>query len=265
MIGMGMTLSADDFLEVLKKPKVVGFGVACQFICMPLAALASSRIFKLPPALALGLILVGTCPGGTASNLVTLISNASVPLSVLMTSTSTILATILTPTLTKLLTTSSINVDGFQLFKSTASVVLLPITLGMVLNKYLPRLSKTISSYTPFTSVILVSLICGSVVASNSSILLTSGLPVILSVLTLHSLGFFLGYFFPSLQGYSKKTCRTISIETGMQNSALAVVLAGSLGVEGAMVPGAVSATVHSCIGSALGGIWRWRDQRKKE
>ena len=135
----------------------------------------------------------------------------------------------------------------------------------MILNKYLPRLSKTISSYTPFTSVILVSLICGSVVASNSSILLSSGLPVILSVLTLHSLGFFLGYFFPSLQGYSKKTCRTISIETGMQNSALAVVLAGSLGVEGAMVPGAVSATVHSCIGSALGGIWRWRDQRKKE
>lgn len=133
----------------------------------------------------------------------------------------------------------------------------------MIFNKWLPTFSEKCSKYTPFLSVILVSLICGSVVASNSLILLTSGLPVILSVIFLHSLGFSLGYYLPKKYGYDEVTRRTVSIETGMQNSALAVVLAGSLGVEGAMVPGAVSATVHSCIGSALGGIWRWRDGRE--
>eukprot|EP00520_Triparma_pacifica_P012830 CAMPEP_0118638184 /NCGR_PEP_ID=MMETSP0785-20121206/3543_1 /TAXON_ID=91992 /ORGANISM="Bolidomonas pacifica, Strain CCMP 1866" /LENGTH=401 /DNA_ID=CAMNT_0006529405 /DNA_START=409 /DNA_END=1611 /DNA_ORIENTATION=+ len=256
MVGMGMTLTREDFKRVALNPTTVLFGVVCQFLFMPLSALSSSKLFSLPPSLFLGLTLVGCSPGGTASNLVSLIANADVALSVLMTAASTVLASVLTPTLTKLICGSVIKVNSMSLFLSTSKVVLLPVALGMWLNERFPKFSTSAARFTPFSSVVLVSLICGSVVASNASVISLSGPSLVKSVLLLHSLGFLLGYVAPRITGYPRKTCKTISIETGMQNSALAVVLANGLGVKEAAIPGAVSATVHSCLGSALASMW---------
>lgn len=204
--------------------------------------------------------------------------NLSSALSVLLTACSTVLASIITPLLTKFIVGSTISVSGKALCIATAKVVLAPVILGVLVNEKAPMLSRWVSRFTPFASVVLVSLICGGVVANNSAMMLGSAgaaaagamisLPglVLLSVLLTHSLGFAAGYSVPSLLGYSEKTSRTISIETGMQNSALAVVLAKSIGADPlSYLPGAFSATVHSCLGSALAAFWRLRDSNERE
>lgn len=229
----------------------------------------------------LGLVLVGCSPGGTASNLVSLIAGADVALSVLLTACSTILASFVTPLLTKFIVGSAIAVSGTALCVATAKVVLAPVTLGVLLNEKVPKLCRWVSRFTPFASVILVSLICGGVVANNAAMVTGSAsraaglviggfalsLPslILLSVILTHTLGFTAGYLVPKkLFGFTDKTSRTISIETGMQNSALAVVLAKSIGADPlSYLPGALSATAHSCLGSGLAAFWRWLDSRK--
>jgi BASS family bile acid:Na+ symporter len=260
---------------------------------MPFAAWAIGRTFLLPQALAtaatsaaggdqvrsalfLGLCLVGCSPGGTASNLVTLIANADVALSVILTACSTMLAVVATPVLVKFLVGSNIAISGLALVIATAKVVLLPVLAGMILNDRAPVLAKRMSRFTPFASVLLVAVICGGVVAQNAPLLLQStatesaasasvGLPVIVgSVLLLHTLGFAAGYVIPKFGfGRSETSARTISIEVGMQNSALAVVLARSIGAHPlASLPGALSATVHSCLGSMLAAYWRRQESK---
>mmetsp|Transcript_58779 Transcript_58779/g.143781 ORF Transcript_58779/g.143781 Transcript_58779/m.143781 type:complete len:530 (-) Transcript_58779:88-1677(-) len=294
MWGTGLTLTKDDFTVVLKQNlSAVPAGVLCQFLIMPFSAyligttvlsqafVSSAAATKasikatqeMGKAAFLGLCLVGCSPGGTASNLVSLIAKADVALSVLLTSCSTILASVATPLLVKLLVGSTIAVSGWTLCAATAKVVLLPVLLGMIVNANAPNLSKAISRFTPFCSVVLVALICGGVVAENASLLKASTrsvanspkllLPILVaSVLGLHCLGFLVGYLIPKLGlGFSEKTSRTISIETGMQNSALAVVLARSIGAPAiASLPGALSATAHSCLGSILAAFWRGQD-----
>jgi bile acid:Na+ symporter, BASS family len=272
MWGTGLTLTKDDFTVVLQKDlAAVPAGVLCQFLIMPLSAFLLGRTLLLPSkpygsALFLGLCLVGCSPGGTASNLVSLIAKADVALSVLLTSCSTILASVVTPLLVKLLVGSTIAVSGWTLCTATARVVLLPVVLGMIVNARAPTLASTVSRFTPFCSVVLVALICGGVVAENARLLLSTSaglLPLIVSsVLGLHCLGFLVGYLVPKLGlGFGEKTSRTISIETGMQNSALAVVLARSIGAPAiASLPGALSATAHSCLGSILAAYWRGVD-----
>jgi len=222
----------------------------------------------------LGLVLVGCSPGGTASNLVSLIAGADVALSVLLTSCSTVLAAAVTPLLTKFIVGSAVPVSGKALCFACAKVVLAPVALGVMLNEYMPKLCKWVSRWTPFASVMLVSLICGGVVANNSAMWMGStasagvlSLPalILLSVILTHSLGFAAGYLVPKhVFGFPERTARTISIETGMQNSALAVVLAKSIGADPiAYLPGALSATAHSCLGSGLAAFWRVLDSRK--
>jgi BASS family bile acid:Na+ symporter len=246
-----------------------------QFLIMPLSAWVIGRSFLLPvpdygPSLFLGIALVGCSPGGTASNLVSLIAKADVALSVLLTSCSTILAAAVTPLLVKLIVGNAIRVSGWTLCEATARVILLPVLLGMVVNAKAPNLANKVSRFTPFASVVLVSLICGGVVSQNASMFLQSQslLPLIVgSVLLLHCIGFAMGYFVPKLGlNFSEMTSRTISIETGMQNSALAVVLARSIGASPvASLPGALSATVHSCLGSILAGYWHSRQQQEED
>eukprot|EP00980_Cylindrotheca_fusiformis_P015085 scaffold4157_cov136-Cylindrotheca_fusiformis.AAC.35 len=242
---------------------------------MPLTAWAIGRTFLLPvpeygPSLFLGIALVGCSPGGTASNLVSLIAKADVALSVLLTSCSTILAAAVTPLLVKFLVGNAIRVSGWALCEATARVILLPVLLGMVVNAKAPNLASKVSRFTPFASVVLVALICGGVVAQNSSMFLQSKslMPLILgSVLMLHCIGFAMGYIVPKFGcNFSEMTSRTISIETGMQNSALAVVLARSIGAPPvASLPGALSATAHSCLGSILAGYWYSRQDPEKD
>lgn len=282
MCGTGLTLTKDDFTVVLRKNLgAVPAGVLCQFLIMPMTAFAIGKALFLRSSvpygnsLFLGLCLVGCSPGGTASNLVSLIAKADVALSVLLTSCSTILASIATPLLVKLLVGSTIAISGWTLCTATARVVLLPVLLGMIVNSKAPNLASRISRFMPFCSVVLVALICGGVVAENASLLFSttssSGaalIPRIVSaVLGLHCIGFLAGYFVPRRGlGFGERTSRTISIETGMQNSALAVVLARSIGAPSiASLPGAISATVHSCLGSILAAYWRGVDNRNGE
>ena len=226
----------------------------------------------------LGLVLVGCSPGGTASNLVSLIAGADVALSVLLTACSTVLASVVTPLLTKWIVGSAIAVSGKALCMATAKVVLAPVALGVLLNEKMPRFCRWVSRFTPFASVVLVSLICGGVVANNSAMFMggTAAVPsgamsipmlILLSVLITHTLGFTAGYLVPKhVFGFPERTARTISIETGMQNSALAVVLAKSIGADPlSYLPGALSATVHSCLGSGLAAFWRVLDSRSKK
>jgi len=225
----------------------------------------------------LGLVLVGCSPGGTASNLVSLIAGADVALSVLLTACSTVLASVVTPLLTKWIVGSTVPVSGMALCVACTKVVLAPVALGVMLNEYVPKLCKWVSRWTPFASVVLVSLICGGVVANNSAMWMGGSaaaagalsIPalILLAVIMTHSLGFAAGYLVPKhVFGFSERTARTISIETGMQNSALAVVLAKSIGADPlSYLPGALSATVHSCLGSGLAAFWRVLDSRKGE
>ena len=286
MMGTGMTLETEDFAEVLKENSAaVPAGVLCQYSIMPLAAFLIGKLLLRGefPTLYLGLILVGCSPGGTASNLVSLIAGANVALSVLLTACSTVLAAAVTPALVLLLVGSLVPLNGWSLCRATIQVVLAPVLAGMALNARAPKFSQQCSRFTPFASVVLVALICGGVVAQNAQFL-TSGsvsaslLPRLLScVVLLHGLGFTVGYLVPRLGfGFSETTARTVSIETGMQNSALAVVLAKSLmsndGMKQAMgggaaspaLPGALSATVHSCLGSILAAYWRWMDSKNQ-
>jgi len=298
MIGTGMTLEKQDFIDVFKTQKqtnsttgsssytIIPAGLACQYGIMPLASylVGTALLLNSHPTLGkhlfLGLALVGCSPGGTASNLVSLIAGADVALSVILTTASTILASLVTPLLATTLVGSSVAVSGLALCAATTRVVLLPVIVGMALNKYSPNLAKMLSRFTPFASVLLVSLICGGVVAQNapavlgiassgaggavsSKVLLTK---IITSVLLLHTLGFLVGYIAPKFGfKYTEKQSRTISIETGMQNSALAVVLARSIANADpiASLPGALSATAHSCLGSILAAYWRFTDGRR--
>jgi BASS family bile acid:Na+ symporter len=269
MIGMGMTLQKKDFEDVISDNwSAVPFGVLCQFGIMPAAAWIVGRTLLLPidPSLYLGLALVGCSPGGTASNLVSLIAGANVALSVLLTACSTILAAVLTPLLVKILVGGTeLVVSGKALCFATAKVVLGPVLIGMLLNAKLPILSKNISRFTPFASVLFVAIICGGVMAKNATAVLTLGdmFPrILLAVVGTHAIGFAAGYGLPkALGGYGESTSRTISIETGMQNSALAVVLAQSIGAPPlAALPGAISALTHSCLGSLMAAYWRIRD-----
>jgi BASS family bile acid:Na+ symporter len=283
MCGTGLTLEQKDFTAVVQADwTAIPLGVACQFLIMPLAAFGVGRSLLLSstvtttaaaspvgPALFLGLLLVGCSPGGTASNLVSLIAQANVALSVLLTSVSTILAAVVTPLLVQFFVGSTVSVSGWALCQATAKVVLGPVLLGMVVNSKAPQLAQRVSRVTPFASVLLVSLICGGVVAQNASLLLSNAtlLPrLAAAVLVLHSIGFAMGYWIPKrFFGKSEQTARTIAIETGMQNSALAVVLARSIATVGplACVPGALSATAHSCLGSLLAAYWRLVDGRR--
>ena len=170
MLCMGMSLTVSDFARVCKTPQFVMLGFLCQYTIMPLAAALISKVLRLGPELSAGLILVGCAPGGTASNLVTMIAGADVALSVLMTAVSTVAAVIMTPLLTAWLAGSYVTIKASDLVLSTLQVVLTPILAGLTINTVAPQLSKTVSRYTPFLSVLLVSTICGTISASNSAV-----------------------------------------------------------------------------------------------
>jgi BASS family bile acid:Na+ symporter len=257
MVSMGMTLTVNDFKRVARSPGDVLIGFLAQFTIMPSAAYAISRVLKLSPELSTGLILVGCAPGGTASNFVTLIAGADVALSVLMTMCSTAAAIVLTPYLTSLLAGSFVEVKAKELILSTLGVVFAPVLGGLLLNTQAPMLCSTASKVTPAVSVLLIAAICGCVQAMNTAGTAATA-RLIAAISMLHSFGFLLGYLATRLTGLSEKKSRTVSIETGMQNSALAMVLSRHFPdpVTSAL-PGAYSAAIHSAIGSVLASWWR--------
>ena len=259
MLGMGITLSVDDFARVATRPATVAAGFLAQFLIMPMAGWLVATTLGLDTPFAVGLILVACCPGGTASNVVTYIARADVALSVLMTTCTTLGAVVLTPLLTKLLAGRLVEVDAWGLFLSTLQVVVLPVVAGVAINRFLPRVVRAVMPVAPLVSVITIALVCASIIGQNAAAVLGSGPQLLLAVVLLHAIGFGVGYLFARLLGYDRIVARTISIEVGMQNSGLGVVLAQKHFPAEPLtaVPCAISSVVHSVIGSLLAGWWR--------
>lgn len=261
MLGMGITLTVEDWRRVLKMPRAVAIGFAGQYLIMPFLGWSIAKLLKLETPFAVGLILVGCCPGGTASNVVTFLARANVALSVLMTTCSTVAAVVMTPLLTKWLAGQYVPVDALGLFLSTLQIVLIPVVAGVVLNRYAPRLVECVLPVAPLVSVLTIALICASIIGSSADKFKQSGGTLLLAVFLLHAGGFALGYLFSFLWRGDPITNRTISIEVGMQNSGLGAALAKAhfSVLPLAPLPCALSATFHSVIGSLLAGYWRMR------
>ncbi|GAB5487971.1 MAG: bile acid:sodium symporter family protein [Parasphingorhabdus sp.] len=267
MLGMGLTLSFDDFKRIAKIPKCVASGVALQFTVMPLAGVSIAMIFDLEAGLAVGLILVSCCPGGTASNVVAYLARANLALSVTMTMASTLIAVIATPILTGWLAGKYVEIDQWNLFINMVSIVLLPVIAGVLLNRYLPSLTSKISIISPLASVIVVVLIVGGIIANSKALIEEHFGVLMLAVLLLHVFGFGLGYLITKALGFGVEERRTISIEVGMQNSGLGSSLASTptfaaqfanpMQAALAPVPSAISAVYHVVIGSFLAAVWR--------
>ncbi len=260
MLGMGITLSLDDFRRAGRMPRAVAAGLCAQYLIMPALGWSVARAFDLPVPLAVGVILVSSCPGGTASNVVTYLARANVALSVLMTMASTLTAIIMTPLLTKALAGTLVPVDAWGLFLSTLQVVLLPVVVGIALHHLAPKLVHAVLPIAPLVSVIAIALICASIIGQSAATFLDSGLRLTAAVFVLHTGGFVIGYFFARVLGYDEMIRRTVSIEVGMQNSGLGAVLARRHFADPlTALPAAISATFHSVIGSIAAGIWRLR------
>ncbi|KAH7659643.1 Bile acid:sodium symporter/arsenical resistance protein Acr3 protein [Dioscorea alata] len=225
---------------------------------MPLSGFFVSKMLKLPAHYAAGLILLGCCPGGTTSNIVTYLARGNVALSVLMTAASTFAAVILTPFLTSKLAGQFVAVDPTGRFTSTVQVVLAPVIFGAILNQFCNNLVEFVSPVMPFIVVVTATILCGSAIAQSASVILTSGLQVVFSVCLLHGSGFFFGYLFSRMMGIDVSSSRTISIQVGMQNSVLGLVLANQhFRNPLTAVPCAVASFIHLVYCSLLAGIWR--------
>lgn len=265
MLGMGLTLSPSSFVAVRRAPRLVLLGALAQYTTMPILAWMVSQALSLPPPLAAGVILVGVCPGGAASNVVCLLAGADVALSVVLTLVSTVASVLLIPLLMKILAGALVPVRAFALLMSTAQVVLAPLVLGATINRLCPRIVSAVSIILPLVSVIGVTMICGGVVAANAGSLAQVGPALIAAVAIMHALGGVLGYMIAQIARSPNSAARTIAIEVMMQNSSLAVSLAHAHFANPlTAVPGAISATMHSVFGSFLAGLWRISDARKR-
>jgi BASS family bile acid:Na+ symporter len=258
MFGMGLTLSPDDFRIVFSRPKDIIIGCLAQFTVMPLLALGLSWAFALPKELALGVILVGCCPGGTASNVITYLAKGDLALSVGMTATSTLLAPLLTPLLVWLLAGTMVEVDTIGMLLSIVYVVIAPIALGLVFQRYLPKFTKGIVPYLPAFSSIAIALVVGIIVSHNASRLLVGGMIVVLVVMLHNLCGLSLGYIIGRLLGLEEPKKRAISIEVGMQNSGLASSLATLhfAAFPLATIPGAIFSVWHNISGALVARIY---------
>jgi len=258
MFGMGLTLKVEDFRVVFSRPKDVLVGCLAQFTVMPLLAFALSRLFGLDEALTIGVILVGCCPGGTASNVITYLAKGDLALSVGMTATSTVLAPLLTPLLVLLLVGETVDVNVVGMLLSILWVVILPIVLGLLVKRLLPKATEQATAYLPAVSTIAICLIVMIVIAANAHKLLAGGWIVILVVMLHNILGLTVGYLIGLLLKMTPAKRRAISVEVGMQNSGLASSLATLhfAAFPMATVPGAVFSVWHNISGAVVARLF---------
>ena len=254
MFGMGLTLSPQDFKVVLSRPKDIFIGCLTQFTVMPLLALGLTMAFSLPKELAIGVILVGCCPGGTASNVITYLAKGDLALSVGMTAASTILAPLMTPFLVWLLAGTMVDVDTVGMLMSIVYVVIAPIVCGLLCQRFLPAMTKRVTPYLPALSSVAIMVVVVIVVSHNAERLLTAGL-LIVSIVMIHNLlGLAIGYTVGRLLHLQKPKCVALSIEVGMQNSGLASSLAvlHFAAYPLATIPGAVFSVWHNISGALM-------------
>ncbi|MEM9480100.1 MAG: bile acid:sodium symporter family protein [Verrucomicrobiota bacterium] len=267
MFGMGITLTVEDFRRVLKMPGKVFIGVGCQFTIMPLLGFSLAWLFQLEPGLAVGLILVSCCPGGTASNVVVFLARANLAMSVLMTMCSTFASVALTPLLTGWLAGKYVEINQLAMFLNMLAVVLVPVTAGILFNRLFPRAVRYITPWSPLMSVIIIVMIVGGIVGAAKDLIIEHAGSLLVVVFLLHAFGFGLGWLSGKLLRLEKVDQRTLSVEVGMQNSGLGSSLAKTDKFIAqfprpeqaalAPVPCAISALYHCLIGSFLASLWR--------
>ena len=252
MFGMGISLKTADFSRVFKQPKAIAIGLLLQFIFMPLYAWGISNWLELPILIGVGMILVGASPGGTASNVICYLAKGDVALSITLTTFSTLLAVIATPALTLLLVGKDVDVPAQKMLLDVLKIVILPVLAGLAINTFFGRFLAAAQRIFPLVSVMSIVLIIAIIVALNHSRLGNIGLALVLAVACHNALGLLTGYWVPKLFGLNTKTCKTIAIEVGMQNSGLAVALATKYFAASAALPGALFSLWHNLTGSAL-------------
>ena len=258
MFGMGLTLSPADFKVVLSRPKDILIGCLTQFTVMPLLALGLTWAFSLPQELAIGVILVGCCPGGTASNVITYLAKGDLALSVGMTAASTLLAPLLTPLLVWLLAGTMVDVDTVGMLMSIVYVVIAPIVCGLLCQRFLPKLTKLLTPYLPAFSSVVIAMVVGIVVSHNAARLLTAGLLIVVVVMIHNLLGLAIGFTVGRLLHLQRPKCVALSIEVGMQNSGLASSLAvlHFAAYPLATIPGAVFSVWHNISGALVAKLY---------
>lgn len=259
MFGMGLTLNLQDFKIVFSRPKDILIGCLSQFTIMPLLAWSLARIFSLDEALALGVVLVGCCPGGTASNVITYLAKGDLALSVGMTGVSTLLAPFLTPLLTWAMAGKSINVDMTSMFLSILWVVILPIIMGLIVKGLWPKFTEKATDYLPAFSSIAIALIVAIIIGANADKLIAGGFIIVLVVILHNIFGLSLGYLIGRTLRLSEPKKRAISIEVGMQNSGLASSLATIhfAAYPLATIPGAIFSVWHNLSGAAVAYLYK--------
>ena len=259
LFTMGTTLKIDDFINVFRNPKEIAVGISAQYIIMPIIALVLAKIFSLNAALTVGLILVGTVPGGTASDVITFLSNGDVALSVSLTAVSTVISPILTPVITLVLIGNQINFSPVDMFISIIEIVIIPIVLGLILNYLWPKFCEELKDYLPVMSSIVICLIVAGVIGANKEAILTSSAIIIVVIVMQYFIAMMLGFVVGYLAGMDKKQMVTVAIELAFQNSGLSTGLAKTHfpSLAQATVPGALYSVWQNFAGSILAYLFR--------
>ncbi len=257
LFTMGTTLTADNFIQVFKRPKEIAVGISAQYIIMPLLALSLATLFNLDAALTAGLILVGTVPGGTASDVITFLAKGDLALSVSLTAVSTIISPILTPLITLILIGNHISFNPTEMFISIVEIVIIPIALGLLLNYKFPDFCEKLKDYLPALSSIVICLIIAGVLGANMQAIISSSMIVIAVIILQYCLALLIGYVIGRLSGMGRKQIVTIAIELSFQNSGLSTGLAKTHfpNLALATVPGALYSVWQNLAGSILAYI----------
>lgn len=256
MFCMGITLKIDDFKRVLKRPKVIALAVSLQFLLMPFAAFIISKFFNLSDELLVGMVLVGAVSGGTASNVIAYLAKADVALSITMTICSTLLSIIVTPYLTLFYVGQTVPVPALDMLFSILKIVFIPVVIGLILNHFFDKYIEKRHDIFAFLSIISIVFIIGIIIGINESKISTIALSLMLSIALHNLVGMLGGYYVAKYFGFSKKECKTVAIEVGMQNSGLAVVLGMKYFTPLSALPGAIFSIWHNISGSIAAGIW---------
>jgi len=261
MLGMGFTLTLDDFKRLFKIPGSFALGFACQYSVMPLLGWGIGRALHLEPGFAAGLILVAACPGGVASNLISYLARANVALSVVLTMASTLTAFVMTPLWCKTLAGAYVEVDALGICLSTLRAVVAPVLLGVFCNWKFPKAVAKASAFGPLVSVIAIIFIAGSIVAPNAEKVVANAGRLTLALTLLHGCGFVLGYWLTRLLRFHDDIARTVAIEVGMQNGGMAAMLAKKHFATDPLVgvPAVFCSVVQTLLGSLLAAYWRFR------
>jgi len=261
MLGMGLTLNPKDFQGILKMPGAVALGFVCQYTVMPLIGWGIASTLQLEPGFAVGLILVASCPGGMASNMISFLARANLALSIMLTMASTMMAFIATPLWTSALAGQYVPVDAVGLCLSTLQAVVAPIVIGVFCNWRFPRVVAKVARFGPAVAVLALSFITGGIVAASASKIAENFGMLVLATFVLHVIGFMVGYLVPRLLKYPEQVSRTVSIEVGMQNGGMAAMLAKLHFASQplAAVPAVFSGVMQNIMGGLLASWWHGR------